>query len=97
VPYEISDPQLLSISPALLRLFSLVTLFAHRRGACLPAVVRRAAWYDTRLPTFSDILALACKELWDCAAFRGPHSEADNVQVPRAFMERLSDALCYAA
>ena len=29
--------------------------------------------------------------------FRGSHSEANIVKVPRAFMERLTDALCYAA
>jgi hypothetical protein len=84
-------------APALLGLFSLVTLFADAQKAHLLASVRRGVWYDKRLPTFADALALARKELWAHATFRGSHSEADVVKVPRAFMERLTDALCYAA
>ncbi len=86
-------------TPALLGLFSLVTLFAHRQkqGAYLPAVVRRAAWYDKRLPTFSDALALVRKDLWAQETFRGSLSDTDTVKVPRAFVERLTEAVCYAA
>jgi hypothetical protein len=80
-----------------LGLFSLVTLFADAQKAHLLASVRRAVWYDKRLPTFADALALARKELWAHATFRGSHSEVNVVKVPRAFMERLTDALCYAA
>jgi hypothetical protein len=84
-------------TPVLLGLFSLIILFADAQKARLLASVRRSAWYDKRLPTFADALALARKEVWACATFRGSHSEADIVKVPRAFMERLTDALCYAA
>jgi hypothetical protein len=49
-------------APALLGLFSLVTLFADAQKAHLLASVRRAVWYDKRLPTFADALALARKE-----------------------------------
>jgi hypothetical protein len=51
-------------APALLSLFSLVTLFAHRRTAPSKATVRRTAWHDKPRPTFSDALALVGKELW---------------------------------
>jgi hypothetical protein len=84
-------------TPVLLGLFSLIILFADAQKARLLASVRRAAWYDKRLPTFADALALTRKEVWACAIFRGSHSEADIVKVPRVFMERLTDALCYAA
>jgi hypothetical protein len=84
-------------TPALLGLFSLVTLFAHRQGVSLPAVVRRAAWYDKRLPTFSDALAVVRRELWAQETFRGSLSETEMVKVPRVFMERLTEAVCYAA
>lgn len=61
--------------------------------------VRRAAWYEKEHPTFSDALALVRKELWaqQEATFRGSVREADMVKVPREFMERLTDAVCYAA
>jgi hypothetical protein len=85
-------------TPVLLGLFSLITLFADTQKARLLASVRRAAWYDKRLPTFADTLALIRKELWaQEETFCGSHSEANMIKVPRAFMEHLTDALCYAA
>ncbi len=84
-------------APLLLGMFSLITLFADAQRACLFSSVRRAAWYDKRVPTFCDALALARKELWTQVTFRESHSEADIVKIPRVFMERLTDALCYTA
>jgi hypothetical protein len=87
-------------APALLSLFSLVTLFANRRMAHKDAdTVRRAAWYDKEHPTFCDALALVRRELWaqQEATFCGSAQESDMVKVPREFMERLTDAVCYAA
>ncbi len=84
-------------TPALLGLFSLVTLLAHGRMTPAADVSRQAAWYHKAHPTFSDALALVRKELWACATFRGSHSEADTVKVPRVFIERLTAAVCYAA
>ena len=86
-------------APALLRLFSVVALLAHQQRGRIPkSVVRRAAWYDKRHPTFSDALALVCKELWAHeATFCGSPQQEDTTKVPRAFVERLTDAVCYAA
>ena len=84
-------------APALLGLFSLVTLLAHRQMSRGKATVRRAAWYDKPSPTFSDALALVRKELWAQEAFRGSPPRDDMVKVPREFVERLTDAVCYAA
>src|SRR3954469_17234588 len=58
-----SDLAILRTTPALLGLFSLVTLFAQARLACpdagggQPVPVRQAAWYLKSTPTFSDTLA----------------------------------------
>ncbi|MDQ3377324.1 MAG: transposase, partial [Actinomycetota bacterium] len=85
-------------APALLGLFSLVTLFAHRRTTALSTTTaRRTAWYDKPRPTFSDALALVRKDLWAQESFRGSPGETDTVKVPREFVERLTDAVCYAA
>ena len=86
-------------APALLALFSLVTLFAHQKKARMPEAVRRAAWYEKEHPTFSDALALVRKELWtqEEATFCGAPQETDTIKVPRQFLERLTDAVCYAA
>ena len=60
-------------------------------------VRRQAAWYHKSHPTFADALALVRKELWTQGAYRGSLADTETVKVPRAFMERLTDVLCYAA
>ena len=68
---------------------------ARKKGE---AVVRRAVWYDKEHPTFSDALALVRKELWSQeATFCGSSAETETVKVPREFIERLTEAVCYAA
>jgi len=85
-------------APAMLALFSVVTLIADQHMAEGPEHVRGAAWYDKRDPTFSDALAVVRKELWrEEASFYGSAVESETVEIPREFMERLTDALCYAA
>jgi hypothetical protein len=84
--------------PALLGLFSTVTLFAHQRMRRSMQAVRKATWYRKSRPTFADALALVRKELWDQEqTFCGSPSASDTVKVPRAYVERLTDAVCYAA
>jgi hypothetical protein len=84
-------------APALLGLFSLVTLFAHQRMSEGAGAVRRTAWYDKPYPTFSDALALVRKEFWAHSTFCGSPQEDEMVKVPREFVERLTEAVCYAA
>jgi hypothetical protein len=84
-------------APALLGLFSLVTLLAHRQTGRSTATACRAAWYDKPYPTFSDALALVRKELWLQETFCGSSPQDDTVKVPRQLVERLTDAVCYAA
>jgi hypothetical protein len=59
-----ADLSILRITPALLGLFSMVTLLAnlHARRQKLP--VQQAAWYPKKLPTFSDALALVKETLF---------------------------------
>ena len=79
-------------------LFSVVTLFAHHHMTKDSNAVRRTAWYDKRHPTFSDALAVVRKELWAAErTFCGSSTDSETVKVPREFVERLTDALCYAA
>jgi hypothetical protein len=58
-----ADLSILRITPALLGLFSIVTLLAncHARKEKLP--VQQTAWYPKKLPTFSDALALVKETL----------------------------------
>ena len=94
-----SDSAIRRTTPALLGLFSLLTLFAHRQMTQAADVFRQAGWYHKAHPTFADALGLVRKELWayEEQTFCGSPWEADPVKVPRAFVERLTEAVCYAA
>ena len=72
----------------------MVALLAHRQKEQIPNAIRRAAWYDKRHPTFSDALALVRKELWaQEETFCGSLGETETVKVPRALVERLTEAV----
>jgi DDE superfamily endonuclease len=92
-----SDLAILRTTPVLLGLFSLVTLFAHHllQGQELP--VRQAAWYTKALPTFSDTLAFVRQHLWPVSISWMSPEEPDMVTIPKVLLDRLTDALAYAA
>jgi hypothetical protein len=92
-----SDLAIQRTTPALLGLFSLVTLVAHEllQGQAPP--VRQTAWYAKPLPTFVDTLALVRRELWAVPVFSlSPHA-TDLIEIPRSRWDRVTDALAYAA
>ena len=91
-----SDLAIQRTTPALLGLFSLVTLLAHPEMTTV-SYVRHAAWYHKSLPTFIDALALVRRQLWGHTLFCTSPLCDDVVEVPRVLVERLADALCYAA
>jgi hypothetical protein len=88
---------ILRTTPALLALFSLVTIFAHQLldGQTMP--LRQAAWYAKATPTFADALALGRQHLWPVTLSYMSCPTADMVQIPRALLERLTDTLAFAA
>jgi DDE superfamily endonuclease len=84
-------------TPALLGLFSFVTLLAQDHWAQGTPLVRRAAWYHKRAPTFSDALAVVRRSLWAQTPFCVSPPDADLQLIPRALVEHLCDLLSYAA
>jgi len=92
-----SDLAILRTTPALLGLFSLVTVFAHQmlQGQELP--VRQAAWYTKDVPTFSDTLAMVRQQLWPVDIYWMSPTDAEVVTIPKALFERLTDTLAFAA
>jgi hypothetical protein len=92
-----SDRAILRTTPALLGLFSLVTIFAH---ACLdgrPLFVRQAAWYAKPAPTFAETLAFVRHSFWPVTVFATSPASDDIVEIPRALFDRLTDTLAFAA
>ncbi len=88
---------ILRTTPALLALFSLVTLFAHSLQGQSSFALPRAAWYQKSLPTFTDALALVRQQLWRVRTFQMSTGKPDTVNVPRDLFDAWSDLLCYAA
>lgn len=93
-----SDLAILRTTPALLGLFSWVTLLAHALFQTQPPLTQQAAWYAKPLPTFADALAAVRHLLWfHPLTFRMSPSPPDIVKVPRPLFDRLVNSLCYAA
>jgi hypothetical protein len=92
-----SDRAIARTTPALLGLFSVVTLMAHRLGAEEGLPVRQASWYQKARPTFAAALAEVRQCLWSQAHFSMSHSETETVKIPKALFNRFTDTLSYSA
>ncbi len=92
-----SDRAIVRTTPALLGLFSLVTLLAHHHLQRQTFPLRTAAWYTKPLPTFIDALALVRQQVWPVQVFTTSPAPVGMVEIPRSFLERLTDTLAYAA
>ncbi len=92
-----NDRAIARATPALLSLFSIITLTAHLLIEQGMTCVRSTAWYSKPHPTFSDAIALVRRQLWDHIHFSTSQQETDMIKIPRALLERFTEALCYAA
>lgn len=84
-------------TPALLGLFSLITLLAGQLTQEHTLPVRQAVWYRKPLPTFADAIAIVRRHLWTSTHFYMSPAKADMVEIPGALLNRLTETLCYAA
>lgn len=91
-----SDKAIARTTPALMGLFSLVTVLAHTLVPHHDLPTRSAAWYSKPLPTFSDALALVRSTLWTHLTYQISADDADMVKIPRLLVERFNDLLAYA-
>ncbi len=92
-----SDRAIARTTPALLGLFSLVTLLADQHLSRFRVTVPLPTWSRKDHFTFADALALVRRELWADQTFRLSTESTDTVKVPRVLIEHLTDTLCYAA
>ncbi len=84
-------------TPAILGLFSLVTLLAHHLTPDAPLPVRSAAWYTKSDATFSDVIAVVRRYLWQHGKFSNSLKNTRLVEFPAAVLDDLVDVLCYVA
>src|SRR5215210_4252084 len=89
-----SDLAILRTTPALLGLFSLVTLWAARLEAERGLWPEWVRWYPKRTPTFSDALALVRRELWMAPTFAASPDHRDVLKVPADVLDRLMRVAC---
>lgn len=98
-----SDLAIARTTPALLGLFSLVTLLAQRLSTNSKLPVRATAWYRKTDATFADALALVRRYLWGETQWMhslvrtGLNTSAfpDTVSLPTPVLHGLVDTLCY--
>ena len=90
-----SDLAVARTTPALLGLFSLVTLWAAEAKIVVTLHPRSAAWYVKDAMTFSDALATVRRVLWDLPNLSTSRQNPENVEIPAALLERLLEAVCY--
>ena len=75
----------------------MVALMANRLIKAEVKPVRTAAWYEKQRPTFADAIAIVRRCLWSSCHFSTLYNNSDVVKVSRSLLERLTDAVCYAA
>jgi len=90
-----SDWAIARTTPALLGLFSLVTLLAntHAQNGKIP--IRQDAWYCKPLPTFSDALALVRQEIWQHRYFQLSQKQYDVRKVQPEVFNYLCNTAFY--
>ena len=94
-----SDLAILRTTPALLGLYSLVTLWAHGLMATPATAVRPhpVAWYRKSEATFSDAIAAVRRVLWSPPDFSMSRHSTETVKIPARLLNRLVETLCLAA
>jgi hypothetical protein len=91
-----SDLAIERTTPALLGLFSLVTLLAHHLTLAHPLPVRATAWYTKSQPSFVDALAIVRRHLWTERISLNPRILSGFQVFPTPLLDDLLHTLCYA-
>lgn len=89
-----SDLAILRTTPALLGLFSLVTLWACQLAVERRPVLECVRWYPKPLPTFSDALALVRHELWTAQFSATSPTTGTSPNASAALIDRLLLVAC---
>src|SRR5215467_4446959 len=92
-----SDLAILRTTPALLGLFSLITIWANTSSKLSQSIrPRDAAWYAKSELTFSDAIAAVRRVLWAHPNISMSGKPRDMVEIPRPLFDRFTQTLCYA-
>ena len=89
-----SDLAILRTTPALLGLFSLVTLWATRLAEQRPLLPEQVRWYAKPWSTFSDALALVRHQIWSAQISATSRLDGTAQIIPSALLDRLLLVAC---
>jgi hypothetical protein len=92
-----TDKAIQRTTPALLGLFSIVTLWADQLSKSRKFKPRTAAWYQKEVLTFSDAIGVVRREIWRHQISFMSRPRRDSVEIPRHIWNRMENALAYAA
>ena len=94
-----SDLAILRTTPALLGLFSLITVWADglARDAANTLRPNVAAWYRKSEPTFSDAIATVRRVLWAPPSFSISRQPDETITIAAGLLNRVFQTLCLAA
>ena len=91
-----SDLAIARTTPALLGMFSLITLLGYRLTQDQPMPVRTAAWYTKQTATFADVIALVRRHLWTTMKYTNSACKSGYVPISHEVLHGLIDTFCYA-
>lgn len=93
-----SDLAIQRTTPALLALFSLITLMAFRltSDSGLPLPARNSAWYVKSHPTFSDVIAFVRFFLWQHLQFSYSPVKSGLGLFPDSLLRGFVDSICFS-
>lgn len=92
-----SDKAIRRTTPALMGMYTIITLQAlhlHKEGKLL---VKQTAWYKKKEATFSDCIGEVRRQIWKARYKQGSVLEADDIKITRESFEELIDSLPLAA
>jgi hypothetical protein len=92
-----ADLAIARTTPALLGLFSFITLLAYQLTSDAPLPVSSTAWYTKSEATFSDVIAFVRRYLWIHSDFMQSQVQTGHIPIPETVLYHLIDILSYAA
>src|SRR3954470_7248172 len=92
-----NDRAIARTTPALLGLYSLVTLIAKQIDDGSGLLKRTATWYVKEQYCFSDAIPSVRNHSWRANLFERSDRKADLLKIPRAFLEHCIATLCYVS
>lgn len=92
-----SDKAIGRTTPCLYGLYSLITMMAQELSKGGKLKIREAVWYEKEVGTFSDAIGSVRQYLWEQESFQTSPIETEIIKIPRLFIERLTETLCFVS